>query len=79
MPIAQLLLLAADPGRGGQDPGGGLSALLIALTVLGIVVVVAALFLLFHRLSRSSRGGVETPPGEYHRGNPPVESVGRRD
>jgi hypothetical protein len=76
VPIA--LILAADPGRGGQDPGGGLSALLIVLVVLGVVVAFAALFMILHRASRASRGGVEPRPGEFRRGNPPFESFGRR-
>jgi hypothetical protein len=72
-------VLAADPGRGGQDPGAGLSALLIVLVVLGVIAVLAALFMILHRASRASRGGVEPPPGEFRRGNPPFESFGRRD
>jgi hypothetical protein len=73
------ILLAADPGRGGQDPGSGLSALLIALVVIGVIALLAALFFAFHKLSGRSRGGVQPRPGEFHRGNPPFESIGRRD
>ena len=72
------LILAADPGAGGQDPGGGLSALLIVLSVVGVVVVLAALFMIFHRVSKASRGGVQPRRGEFERGNPPFESFGRR-
>jgi hypothetical protein len=73
------LILAADPGRGGQDPGGGLSALLIVLVVVGVVLAFAALFFAFHKLSGRSRGGVEPRPDEFReRGNPPFESVSRR-
>jgi hypothetical protein len=78
MSILATLVLAADPGRGGQDPGGGLSALLIVAVVVAIVAVFAALFFAFHKLSGKSRGGVEPEPGEFRRGNPPFESVGRK-
>jgi hypothetical protein len=73
-----LLLLAADAGRGAQDPGGGLSALLIVLVVLGVILMAALLFGAFHRLSRSSRGGAAPRRGEFRRGDPPFEGVGRR-
>ena len=73
-----LLLLAADAGRGAQDPGGGLSALLIVLVVVAVIVGAALLFGVFHRLSRSSRGGVAPRPGEFRRGDPPFEGIGRR-
>jgi len=72
------LVLAADAGRGGQDPGGGWSALAIVLVVLGVIALFAAIFFVFHRLSGASRGGVEPAPGEFQRGNPPFESFGRR-
>jgi hypothetical protein len=71
-------ILAADPGRGGQDPGSGLSALLIVLVVLGVIALFAAIFFAFHKLSGRSRGGVEPVPGEFRRGSPPFESIGRR-
>jgi hypothetical protein len=72
------LILAADPGRGGQDPGAGLSALLIVAVVVGVALMAAVLFWLFHRLTRASRGGVQPRPGEFRRGSPPFESWGRR-
>jgi hypothetical protein len=73
------LILAADPGRGGQDPGGGLSALLIVLVVVGVLLAFAAIFFAFHKLSGRSRGGVEPRPDEFReRGNPPFESISRR-
>jgi hypothetical protein len=73
------LILAADAGRGGQDPGGGLSALLIALVVVGVILAFAAIFFAFHKLSGRTRGGVEPRPGEFRdRGRPPFESVARR-
>ena len=77
--ITTALILAADPGRGGQDPGGGLSALLIALVVVGVLLVFAAIFFAFHKLSGRSRGGVEPRPDEFRgQGQPPFESVARR-
>jgi hypothetical protein len=77
--LTALILAAAEPGRGGQDPGGGLSALLIVLVVLGIVLAFAAIFFAFHKLSGRSKGGVEPVPGERKpRGNPPFESIARR-
>jgi hypothetical protein len=73
------LILAADPGRGGQDPGSGLSALLIVLVVVGIILAFSALFFAFHKLSGRSKGGVEPIPDEFTGpGRPPVESVSRR-
>jgi hypothetical protein len=42
-------------------------------------VLLAALgFWLMHRLTSKSKGGVQPPPGEFERGNPPFESFGRR-
>jgi hypothetical protein len=80
MGISAILLLAADPagaGRGSQDPGGGLSALLIIAVVLGVILMAAVLFAIFHRASRASRGGVEPARDEFRRGEPPVESIRR--
>jgi uncharacterized membrane protein YqiK len=71
-------ILAADPGRGGQDPGAGVSLLLIAAVVVAVIAIFAALFFAFHKLSRASRGGIERSPGEFRRGKPPFESVGRK-
>ncbi|HWH95204.1 MAG TPA: hypothetical protein VNT03_15190 [Baekduia sp.] len=73
-----MFVLAADPGAGGQDPGGGLSALLIAAVVVGVIALFAALFFAFHKLSGASKGGVEPKAGEFRRGSPPFESIGRR-
>jgi hypothetical protein len=78
MAVITSLILAADPGAGGQDPGGGLSAVLIVVAVLLVLVLFAAIFALFHRTSGRSRGGVEPRRGEFRRGGPPFESVGRK-
>jgi hypothetical protein len=73
-----VLVLAADPGRGGQDPGSGIGLGLIAAVVIAVVGLAALGLWLMHRLTRNSKGGVEPPPGEFQRGNPPFESIGRR-
>jgi hypothetical protein len=78
MPSINTLLLAADAGRGGQDPGLGLGLGLIAAVVVAVVVLAALGLWIAHRLTRSSRGGVESRPGEFRRGRPPFESIGRR-
>jgi hypothetical protein len=78
MALITSLILAADPGAGQQDPGGGVSALLIVGAVLLAVLLFAAIFAVFHRMSGRSRGGVEPRRGEFRRGGPPFESVGRR-
>jgi hypothetical protein len=78
MLIANVLVLAADAGRGGQDPGTGLSFGLIAAVVVAIILVAAAGFWLLHRVTRNSKGGVQPRPGEFRRGKPPFESFGRR-
>jgi hypothetical protein len=76
--LLNVLVLAADPGRGGQDPGSGIGLGLIAAVVIAVVVLAALGFWLIHRMTRKSKGGVQPPPGEFERGNPPFESVGRR-
>jgi hypothetical protein len=78
MTLLATLMAAADPGRGGQDPGGGLSALLIAAIVVAVIALFAAIFFAFHKLSGASRGGVQPRRGEFRRGAPPFEGVGRR-
>jgi hypothetical protein len=76
--LLNVLVLAADAGRGDQDPGSGIGLGLIAAVVIAVIVLAALGFWLMHRLTRHSRGGVQPPPGEFHRGNPPFESIGRR-
>jgi hypothetical protein len=78
MLITNALVLAADAGRGGQDPGTGLGFGLIAAVVVAVILVAAAGFWLLHRLTRNSKGGVQPRPGEFRRGKPPFESIGRR-
>lgn len=76
--LSTLLVLAADAGRGGQDPGSGVAWGLIAGVVVAVVLVAAFGFWLLHRLTRASKGGVQPRPGEFERGKPPFESFGRR-
>jgi hypothetical protein len=77
MLITNMLLIAADAGRGGQDPGLGLGLGLIAAIIVAVVVLAAAGFWVAHRLTRNSRGGVQPRPGEFQRSEPPFESIGR--
>jgi hypothetical protein len=75
--IANALVLAADPGRGGQDPGTGLGFGLIAAVVVGILVLAAVGFWLAHHLTSNSKGGIRPRPDELRPGKPPFESIGR--
>jgi hypothetical protein len=75
--LLNVLVLAADPGRGAQDPGSGIALGLIAAVVVAVVVLAALGFWLMHRLTRNSKGGVQPPPGEFEQGSPPLESIGR--
>jgi hypothetical protein len=75
--LLNVLVLAADAGRGGQDPGSGIGLGLIAAVVIAVVALAMFGLWLMHRLTRNSKGGVQPPPGEFQRGNPPFESIGR--
>ena len=59
-----------------QEAKGG-DAWWILATVVLIVVLFAAIWAIFLRGSKRSRGGVEPPPGSQRRGNPPFEGVRR--
>jgi hypothetical protein len=79
MTLASLLVLAADSGQNTQEaPDTGLSAALAIGVLLGIVLMAVILFTIFHRSTKASKGGVEPKPGEFERGDPPFESVGRK-
>lgn len=58
-------------------PSDGAGAGLIVGTIVAVIVLIAIIWLLFTRLTRASRGGVESPKGRRRRGNPPVESIER--
>lgn len=58
------------------DPGTGIPIILIVLAL--IVLAAVALWAVFVRGARKSRGGVQPPmseTGEKHPGSPPVESI----
>jgi hypothetical protein len=78
MLLIDAFVLAADPGRGGQDPGSGLGLGLIAAVVVAVIVLAALGFMILHRLTRASKGGVQPRAGEFERGAPPLESLSRR-
>ena len=60
-------------------PDEGVGAGLIVGTILGVIIAIALIWLLFTRITRRSRGGVEPPAGgaERRRGEPPFEGVER--
>jgi hypothetical protein len=60
-------------------PSDGAGAGLIVGTILGVIVAVVVIWLVFTRVARRSRGGVEPPAGGSgrRRGDPPFESIDR--
>jgi hypothetical protein len=58
-----------------------MSAIVIVIAivvVLGVLALVfGGIFGVFHLGSRASRGGVEPPPAERRRGDPPFEGIER--
>jgi len=58
-------------------PDSGVGAGLIVGTIVGVVVALALIWLVFTRVTRRTRGGVEAPEGSQKRGNPPVEGIER--
>jgi hypothetical protein len=60
-------------------PSDGVGAGLIVGTIIGVILAIAIIFLIFTRMTRRSRGGVEPPAGgaERKRGEPPFEGVER--
>ena len=49
----------------------------IVVVLLLIVAATIGLMAIFTKTTSASRGGVEHPEGERHRGNPPFESIER--
>ena len=70
-----LTILAADGTQ--SAPDDSLGAGLIIGTIVAVVVAAVVIWLLFTRLTRRSRGGVEPPEGTRRRGDPPFESIER--
>ena len=58
-------------------PGGGIGAGLIVATIVAVVVAIAVIWLVFTRMTKRSRGGVEPRRGERRRGKLPVEGIER--
>jgi hypothetical protein len=58
-------------------PESGVGAGLIVGTIVGVVVALALIWLIFTRVTKRSRGGVEAPEGSQRRGDPPVEGIKR--
>jgi hypothetical protein len=60
-------------------PDEGVGAGLIIGTILGVIIAIAIIWLVFTRVTRRSRGGVEPPAGGAERrgGEPPFEGVER--
>ena len=58
-------------------PDSGVGAGLIVGTIVGVIVALALIWLVFTRVTRRTRGGVEAPEGSQHRGSPPVEGIER--
>jgi hypothetical protein len=58
-------------------PSDGAGVGLIVGTIAGVVVALALIWLVFTRVTRRSRGGVEAPEGSQRRGEPPVEGIRR--
>jgi len=69
--------LLAQNSQTAPDEGVGLG--LIVGTILAVIVAIVVIWLIFTRMTKRSRGGVEPPAGgaERHRGDPPFESVER--
>jgi hypothetical protein len=58
-------------------PSDGVGAGLIVGTLVAVILAIALIWLVFTRMTKRSRGGVEPVEGERRRGNPPVEGIER--
>ena len=69
--------LLAQNSQTAPDEGVGLR--MILGTFFPVIVVIVVLWLIFTRVTKRSRGGVEPPAGgaDRRRGDPPFESVER--
>jgi hypothetical protein len=69
--------LLAQNSQSAPSDGAGIG--LIVGTILGVLLAMVVIWLVFTRVSRRSRGGVEPPAGgsDRRRGEPPFESVER--
>jgi hypothetical protein len=69
------LTVIAQNSQSAPSEGTGLG--LIVGTIVGVIVAIALIWLVFTRMTKRSRGGVEPVEDERHRGNPPVEGIER--
>jgi hypothetical protein len=74
-----LLAVAVLAQNSQSAPDEGVGAGLIIGTIIGVIIAIAIIWLVFTRITRRSRGGVEPPAGgaERRRGEPPFEGVER--
>ncbi len=77
MPLVALVTLAQGTSNTQEAPSGGSGATLIIGTLVLIVLVFAAAFLVISKRSKASRGGVEPVPDSREQGAPPLESIDR--
>jgi heme/copper-type cytochrome/quinol oxidase subunit 2 len=73
--VAGVLTVLAQNTQEAPDDGLGIGLILGAIAF--VVLVAVAIFVVFTRTTRASRGGVEPPPGERRPGNPPFEGIER--
>jgi uncharacterized membrane protein YccC len=69
--------LLAQNSQTAPEEGVGLG--LIVGTIVGVIIAIVVLWLIFTRVTKRSRGGVEPPAGgaDRRRGEPPFESIER--
>jgi hypothetical protein len=58
-------------------PSDGVGIGLIVGTIVAVIVAMVLIWLVFTRMTKRSRGGVEPVEDERRRGNPPVEGIER--
>jgi hypothetical protein len=77
--LALLVLAASNAGHTAESPSTGLGLGIIVAIIVGAILLFAAIFAVFVRTTRASRGGVQPPPSERGtRHEPPVERIERR-